>query len=133
MEQSNSQELEDNSPGIIDMLKKSNETQNSQTSRCKITELNNEGFNNVPKTFKGFGIMKNNIFNLVDPCLTKIYTTVPHEALTCHQPVKNISDDVKQLMDTSIKTIQMENDRRVNQTKELVTKLLKYLQDLYDL
>lgn len=96
--------------GILDMITSGE----SQDNRCKFTCLDSKDLNNVPDSFKGFGVIKDNGFNLVKPrCV-------------------NVSNELKQLMSMSEETIRMMNSKRDNQTKELISKLLKYLQDLYE-
>lgn len=98
------------SQGILDMIK----TTESQDNQCKFTCLEPKDLNNVPNSFKGFGIMKDNIFNLAKPCIT------------------NVSNELKQLLNESKETIQMTKNIYDIKTKELVSKLLKFLQDLYE-
>lgn len=98
------------SQGILDMIK----TTESQDNQCKFTCLEPKDLNNVPNSFKGFGIMKDNIFNLAKPCIT------------------NVSKELKQLLNESKETIQMTKNIYDIKTKELVSKLLKFLQDLYE-
>lgn len=98
------------SQGILDMIK----TTESQNNQCKFTCLEPKDLNNVPNSFKGFGIMKDNIFNLAKPCIT------------------NVSNELKQLLNESKETIQMTKNIYDIKTKELVSKLLKFLQDLYE-
>lgn len=98
------------SQGILDMIKLSE----SQDNQCKFTCLEPKDLNNVPNSFKGFGIMKDNIFNLAKPRVT------------------NVSKELKQLLNESKEAIQMTKNMHDIKTKELVSKLLKFLQDLYE-
>ena len=98
------------SQGILDMIK----TSELRDNQCKFTCLEPKDLNNVPNSFKGFGIMKDNIFNLAKPCVT------------------NVSKELKQLLNESKETIQMTKNMNDIKTKELVSKLLKFLQDLYE-
>lgn len=98
------------SQGILDMIKLSE----SQDNQCKFTCLEPKDLNNVPNSFKGFGIMKDNIFNLAKPRVT------------------NVSKELKQLLNESKEAIQMTKNKNDIKTKELVSKLLKFLQDLYE-
>ena len=98
------------SQGILDMIKSSE----SQDNQCKFTCLEPKDLNNVPNSFKGFGIMKDNIFNLAKPRVT------------------NVSKELKQLLNESKEAIQMTKNMNDIKTKELVSKLLKFLQDLYE-
>lgn len=98
------------SQGILDMIK-STELQDNQ---CKSTCLEPKDLNNVPNSFKGFGIMKDNIFNLAKPRAT------------------DVSKELKQLLNESKEAIQMTKNMHDTKTKELVSKLLKFLQDLYE-
>ena len=98
------------SQGILDMIKLSE----SQDNQCKFTCLEPKDLNNVPNSFKGFGIMKDNIFNLAKPRVT------------------NVSKELKQLLNESKEAIQMTKNMNDIKTKELVSKLLKFLQDLYE-
>lgn len=98
------------SQGILDMIKSSE----SQDNQCKSTCLEPKDLNNVPNSFKGFGIMKDNIFNLAKPRVT------------------NVSKELKQLLNESKEAIQMTKNMHDIKTKELVSKLLKFLQDLYE-
>lgn len=98
------------SQGILDMIKLTE----SQDNQCKFTCLEPKDLNNVPNSFKGFGIMKDNIFNLAKPRVT------------------NVSKELKQLLNESKEAIQMTKNMNDIKTKELVSKLLKFLQDLYE-